>query len=303
MRAVGPALAIARATGQRLTPARPWGFVKKLLRVRLAAVGLGIVLLFAAMAALGDLVAPYDPLKTNLREVLRPPTLAHPLGTDVVGRDTLSRIILGSRIALEVGLISVGVALVLGVPLGLVAGYYRGLVDDILMRAIDAMYSFPTLILALGILAALGPGIQNVMIALGVVFTPSFARIVRSLTLSIRETDYAMAARALGVPTRRILYRHILPNALAPIIVQGSLAMAFAILAEAGLSFLGVGVEPPTPSWGAMLNQAYGYLARSPYASLFPGMAITLLVLGLNFLGDALRDVLDPRLGRALGLR
>jgi peptide/nickel transport system permease protein len=247
-------------------------------------------------AAAADVVAPYDPLRQDYRAVLQPPSLAHPMGTDDLGRDVLSRVVHGSRVSLQVGLVSVCLATVAGVIVGLLAGYWGGRLDEALMRLTDALYSFPSIILALAITAALGPGVVNAMIAISVVYMPPFARLVRGQTLSVREWDFVTAARVLGAGHLRIMWRHIWPNVTAPIVVQASLTVSFAVLVEASLSFLGVGVRPPTPSWGSMLNTGYQYLELAPWLSLFPGAAIFVTVLGLNFLGDGLRVVFDPRL-------
>ncbi len=266
------------------------------LKTRLAWAGLLVLggLVFLALAA--DLVAPYDPANQDYSVVLVAPCIEHPLGTDEMGRDVLSRIIHGSRISLQVGLVAVGIAAVVGVMIGLFAGYWRGWVDELLMRVIDALYSFPALMLALAITSALGPGLFNCMIAIGVVYVPVFARLVRGQALSVRERDFVLAARVAGARPLRIMLRHIWPNVTAPIIVQASLAVSFAIITEASLSFLGMGVQPPTPSWGSMLRTGYQYMEIAPWLSIFPGLTIFVTVLGMNLLGDGLRMMLDPRL-------
>jgi len=213
-----------------------------------------------------------------------------------LGRDVLSRLIAGARVAVLAGVVSVGFAMIMGVTIGLLSGYFGGWVDDLLMRLVDTLWSFPTLVLALAIAASLGPGLSNAMIAIGVVFTPAFARLVRGQALSIRERDFIMAERVLGAGHVRIMLRHIWPNVVGPIIVQSSLMVAQAIIVEATLSFLGLGVEPPNASWGSMLRSAYQYIERAPYLSLFPGLAIFITVLSLNMLGDGLRVALDPRM-------
>jgi peptide/nickel transport system permease protein len=218
------------------------------------------------------------------------------MGTDNLGRDTLSRIIYGTRVSIQAGLVSVGFAAIVGTITGLAAGYWRGWVDDLLMRLCDALWSFPGIVLALAIAAALGPGLVNAMIAIGIVFTPVFARLVRGSALSVRERDFVMAARVLGAGDPRIMRLHILPNVMAPVIVQGSLLVALAIIVEATLSFLGLGVQPPEPSWGSMLKAASQYMQVAPWLSFFPGFAIFFTVLGLNLLGDGFRRALDPRL-------
>jgi peptide/nickel transport system permease protein len=268
----------------------------RLLRVRLAGPALFFILLVAVVAALAPVISPYDPLVQKADESLQPPSLAHPFGTDQLGRDVLSRMLFGARVALAVSLGAVSFGVALGLSIGIVAGYVRGLVDEVLMRVMDAIVAFPGLILALALMAALGPDLKNVIIAIGVANVPWVARVVRSQTLSVRERDYILAARAVGLGHARIMARHVFPNVLAPVIVQSTLGMGYAVLAEAGLSFLGVGVQPPTPTWGGMLRFAFGLLHQAPWLSLVPGAAIFLLVLSFNILGDALRDVLDPRL-------
>ena len=245
-----------------------------------------------------DVIAPYDPLQLDYAAVLEAPSRSHLMGTDNLGRDVLSRVIHGSRISVQVGLVAVGLATLAGSILGLVAGYGGRMVDEVLMRITDALYSFPALILALAITAALGPSIVNAMIAIGIVYTPPFARLVRAQMLSVREWDFVSAATALGADPVRIMVRHIWPNITAPIIVQASLSVSLAIIVEASLSFLGVGVRPPAPSWGSSLYVGYQYLETAPWISLCPGAAIFVTVLGLNLLGDGLREALDPRLRR-----
>jgi peptide/nickel transport system permease protein len=247
------------------------------------------------VAVTATLIAPYNPNRT-MGAILQRPGLGHWLGTDHLGRDVLSRLIFGARVAVMAGAVSVGLAVVLGVAIGLVAGYRGGWVDDVLMRLVDALWAFPTLVLALAIAASLGPGLSNAMVAIGIVFTPAFARLVRGQALSVREREFATAARALGAGPMRMMLRHIWPNVLSPIIVQSSLMIPQAIIVEATLSFLGLGIEPPNPSWGSMLRQAYQYIERAPWLSLFPGAAIFASVLGLNLLGDGLRVALDVRL-------
>ncbi|MDA8217925.1 MAG: ABC transporter permease [Dehalococcoidales bacterium] len=275
-------------------------FVGQLLKIRLAGLGLAIVVGFLILAAGAELIAPYDPYYQDYQSVLQGPSLAHLMGTDDMGRDVLSRIIHGSRISLQVGLVSVGLAMVGGIILGLASGYCSGWLDELLMRLVDAVWSFPALLLALAITAALGQSIGNAMIAIGVVYMPAFARLVRAQTLSIRERDFVLAARLLGATPSRLMVKHIWPNVTAPVIVQASLYVSFAIITEASLSFLGVGVSLPTPAWGSMLRVGYRYLETALWLPFFPGLAIFLTVLGLNLLGDGLRIVWDPRL-RAKG--
>jgi peptide/nickel transport system permease protein len=241
-------------------------------------------------------VTPADPTKPDFTNLLAPASRQHLLGTDDLGRDLLSRVIYGARTSLLAGVVSVGIAILVGLPLGLMSGYYRGRLDNFLMRLTDALLSFPFLVLALAIAAVLGAGLSKAMIAIGIVFTPGFIRLSRAQVLSERERAYVEAARAQGAPDLRIIWRHILPNSLSPVLVQASLAMAAAITAEATLSFLGLGTQPPTPSWGSMLNIAQAYLNRAPHLALWPGLAIFVTVLSLNLVGDGLREVLDPRL-------
>jgi peptide/nickel transport system permease protein len=266
------------------------------LRTRLAGFGLVVFVVLVVLALTADFISPYKPAAQDYTAVLARPSLAHLMGTDEMGRDVLSRVIHGSRVSLAVGLLSVALACAAGILVGLAAGYSGGWVDETFMRLVDAVYSFPALLLALAIAAALGPNILNAVIAIGVVYTPSFARLVRGQVLSVRERDFVAAVRALGGGTPRIVLRHIWPNVTAPIIVQGSLSVSFAIITEAALSFLGVGVRPPTAAWGSMLRSGYPYMEQAVWLAVFPGLAIFLTVLGLNFLGDGLRTALDPRL-------
>ncbi len=278
------------------------GLVRRVLSTRGAGFGLVVVGVVILLALAANVVSPYSPIEQDLTAILEKPSAQHLLGTDNIGRDILSRIIHGSRVSVQAGLVSVGIAIVVGTLMGLVAGYFGGWVDDLLMRTADALYSFPSLVLALAIAAALGSGLGNVMIAIGVVFTPVFARLVRGSTLSVREREFVTAARVLGATNARIIGRHVLPNVVAPIVVQGSLMVAGAIIVEASLSFLGLGVQPPAPSWGGMLRDAYQFMQLAPWLSFFPGAAIFLTVLGINLLGDGLRRALDPRLrGRGEG--
>lgn len=296
---VAPLLAVAQP--YRLTQQTGgWAFFRRLRRTRLASVGLAIILTVVVCAILAPRISPYDPIRQRLTEALQAPSADHLLGTDENGRDILARIIYGTRISLLAGVISVGIALVVGVSLGLISGYFRGRTDGLLMRMMDALLSFPELLLALAITAALGPGLRNAMIAIGVVYTPIYARLTRGQVLSVREREYIESARASGAGHLRIMLRHILPNVTAPLIVQASLSVALAILAEASLSFLGLGVQPPEPSWGSMVNTGKNYLDQAPWMAFAPGAAILLTVMGFNFLGDAIRDALDPRLQRTV---
>lgn len=254
-----------------------------------------IIVALALAAIASPLLAPYDPLEPNYNALRQEPSFAHPFGTDQIGRDLLSRIIYGTRISFLVGVISVGVAVCIGTPIGLVAGYFRGPTDEILMRVIDAISAFPSLVLALAIVAVLEPSLVNVMFAVGITSVPIFARLTRSQVLSLRERDFILAATSTGVSDARIMWRHILPNAISPLIVQATLGLGIAILAEASLGYLGVGVQPPTPTWGGILNQGAPLIERAPWLSIVPGVAIFTLVLSFNLVGDALRDALDPR--------
>ena len=282
----------------RWQPIRRVGWLARAVEPRGAGVGLVVLLLVTLMALTADVIAPYNPSQIQPVGILLAPSVAHPLGTDAIGRDVLSRIVYGARASLLAGVVSVAVALVLGVIVGLVAGYNGGWIDDLFMRMVDALYSFPALLLALAITAILGPGLTNVMLAIGIVFTPAFARLVRGQTLSVRERDFVTAARVTGAGPLRILGAHIWPNVTAPIIVQASLQIAAAIVIEAGLSFLGLGVQPPTPSWGSMLKEGYQYMEQAPWLAFAPGVAIFLTVLAFNLFGDGLRHALDPRLSR-----
>ena len=296
----GIAEPVAPALGPPAVPrpvrARRWRTLRHAARARLAPFGAAVLLVAVAAALLAPLVAPHDPLKQDLNRALARPDRAHLLGTDNVGRDVLSRVIWGTRVSLVAGLGSVGIAVLVGGLLGLLAGYAGGRIDGLVMRLMDAVLSFPPLVLALALGAVLGAGLTGVVIALGVVYTPTFARLMRGQVLSITAREYVDAARALGVPGWRIAWSHVLPNATAPIVVQASLSVAFAILAEASLSFLGLGVQPPGASWGSMINAGRGYLQQAPWIVFGPGAALFVTVVGLNFVGDAVRDALDPRL-------
>ncbi len=259
-------------------------------------VGLALVVLFLLVTVAAPWLAPYDPVYADFANVLTAPTWSHPFGTDDIGRDILSRVIYGARISLGAGLAPVALALAVGLPLGLLAGYAGGLIDNLLMRAVEVILAFPTLVLALGITAILGPKLSHALLAIGLVFVPNFARLIRGQVLSVREHDYVTAARALGGSDTRVVLQHVLPNCVAPLLVQSSFAISFAILVEAALSFLGLGTQPPTPSWGIMLSQGRGYLEQAPWLGAFPGLAIFVTVLGFNLVGDGLRDALDPRL-------
>jgi len=288
------AAGLARAVTSPIRPRR-WRVLRRAARARLAPFGAAVMVLAVLVALAAPVVAPYDPLAQDLGNTLSRPGLAHLLGTDNVGRDVLSRVIWGTRISLLAGLVSVALAMLAGSLLGLLAGYCGGRTDGLVMRVMDAVLSFPPLVLALALGAVLGAGLAGVLLALGVVYAPTFARLMRGQVLSIAARDYVDAARALGAPGWRIAARHVVPNAINPIIVQASLSVAFAILAEASLSFLGLGIQPPQASWGSMINAGRGYLQQAPWIVFGPGAALFVTVVGLNFVGDAVRDALDPR--------
>jgi peptide/nickel transport system permease protein len=268
---------------------------RRFARNRLALLGAVMFLAVLLAAFLAPWIAPYSPTKADFSSYLRPPGGAHLLGTDELGRDTFSRIVFGSRASLEAGLIAVGLGMTAGVPLGLVAGFYGGRLEDVLMRFTDAMLCFPQLVLALAVAAVLGPGLGKAMIAIAVVLMPVFMRLMRAQVLAEREREYVDAARAMGAADRRIIWRHLLPNSFAPIVVQGSLQVAGAIITEATLSFLGLGTQPPTPSWGSMLNAAQQYLTQAPWLAIWPGIAIAVTVFAVNVAGDGIREIWDPR--------
>ncbi len=271
-------------------------FLFQLARARLAGVGLLITIGFVLSALFAPAISPFSPTKQQMTNALQPPSGEHILGTDELGRDMFSRILYGAQASLEVGFLSVGFALCIGVTLGLIAGYWsNSWIETLIMRVMDALLAFPALVLALAFVAALGPGLNNAILAIGIVNIPTYARLTRGQVLSAKEHEYIQAARTVGASDARIIVRHRLPNVSSPLIVQTSLGFATAILAEAALSFLGLGVQPPTPSWGEMLNGARGYLEIDPWLIIGPGAGIFLAVLGFNFIGDGIRDVLDPR--------
>lgn len=269
--------------------------LRAFFRNPLALVGAVLILLFVVVALAAPWVAPYDPLELDLIAPFEPPSPDHLLGTDNFGRDILSRLIHGSRISLFVGIIVVGIASVLGTLLGLIAGYYGGWLDGLVMRAVEIFYAFPFLILVIAVIAVFGPSIFNVMWVLGVVSWPVYARLIRAQVLALRDVDYVEAARASGVGSWRIMLRHILPNALTPLLVTATFGIPEAILASAALGFLGLGVQPPTPEWGAMVSESKDFIRLAPTLIVWPGLAIMLVVMSFNFVGDAMRDALDPR--------
>jgi peptide/nickel transport system permease protein len=275
---------------------RPWRrTMRRLVKRRAALVGLVVVVFFIMLSTLAPIVSPFDPLATSWVMVRKPPSMVHLFGTDEIGRDILARIIWGGRTSLMAGIVSVSLALVIGVPIGLLTGYAGGIVDGTIMRLIDAMLAIPFLILAIALAAFLGPDLTNAMIAIGVSQMPVFVRLTRGQVLSVKHEEYIEAARAVGNPDHRIVLRHILPNIIPPLLVQATLAIAAAIIAEASLSFLGLGQQPPNPSWGSMLNTAKNFIQQAPWMAIWPGLAIFGLVLSLNLFGDGLREALDPK--------
>ena len=276
--------------------AGPWRRAwRRLARRRVAMVGLALVAGFVVLALLAPWAAPHDPVATSWSAIRQAPSGTHWFGTDEIGRDVLSRVVWGTRASLLAGAVSVAIALALGVPIGLLAGFAGGPVDMLISRITDAFLACPFLILAIALAAFLGPSLTNAMIAIGVSATPIFVRLTRAQVLNVKVEDYIEAARAIGNPPWRIAVRHVLPNVTAPLIVQATLATAAAVIAEASLSFLGLGQQPPAPSWGSMLNTAKNYVDNAPWMAVWPGLSIFLLVLSFNLLGDGLRDALDPR--------
>jgi peptide/nickel transport system permease protein len=261
----------------------------------LAAGGAAFVVLFVLGALLAPLLSPYDPLATNWSLVRKAPTVLHWLGTEELGRDVLARVIWGARASLIAGVCSIGIAIAIGVPLGLVSGYYRGWIDATIMRLTDAWLSFPFLILAIGLMAILGPSLINATLAIGIGAMPIYIRLTRGITLGVREEDFVLSARALGASDARILALHILPNTVSPLVVQATVSIPGAIIQEAVLSFLGLGTQPPQPSWGTMLNAAQPFLESAPWMAIFPGLSIFVVALAFNLAGDGLRDILDPK--------
>ncbi|MDQ6596176.1 ABC transporter permease [Bacillus salipaludis] len=280
---------------EKLTP--PWKeAVQAFYKNKLAVIGLAIVLFFIVLAIVAPLIAPYSYKEQVLAERLQAPSGKHWFGTDDFGRDIFSRIVYGARISLWVGFFSVLGSVVIGTLLGIVAGYYGRWVDTIISRIFDIMLAFPSILLAIAVVAILGPSLQNALIAIAVINIPNFGRLVRSKVLSVKQEEYIMAARAVGMKDTRILLKHILPNSISPVIVQATLAIATAIIEAAALGFLGLGAQAPTPEWGKMLSDSKQYLVQAPWTLFFPGIAIMLTVLGFNLMGDGLRDVLDPKM-------
>jgi peptide/nickel transport system permease protein len=288
-----PAISLAERSDDLESPSRR--ALRRLIRRKGAVVGLAVITIFIVLALFASLIAPYDPIATSWTLVRKPPSALHWFGTDELGRDVLARVIHGARASLLAGAISVTIALGIGLPLGLLAGYRGGLIDALISRITDAMLACPFLILAIALAAFLGPSLGNAMIAIGVTTTPIFVRLTRGQTMSVKVDDYVEAARAMGNPRWRIALVHILPNIMPALLVQATLSIAAAIIAEAALSFLGLGQQPPAPSWGSMLNAAQRFLTNAPWMAIWPGLAIFLVVLSLNLVGDGLRDALDPR--------
>jgi len=281
------------------TRSRRQDFLRTFFSNRLAVFGTAVMIIFILMAVFAPLIAPYDPLSQDLTEKFAPPSASHPFGQDELGRDILSRVIYGARISLTAGLAAVAIATGVGTVIGVVAGYLGRWPDSVLMRLMDVLLSFPSILLAIVIVSVLGPSLPNAMLAIGIVFVPQIARVVRSAVISVRERDYIEAERALGAGDAQIIISGVLPNSMAPLIVQATLTLATAILDVAALSFLGLGARAPTPEWGAMLTDAFrsgfGVFVEGQHAIIFPGIAIALCVLSVNFIGDGLRDALDPR--------
>lgn len=284
---------IARRSGWRR-------FIRVLFGRKVVLFGAVVMALNIFVAIFASILAPYDPYEQNLSQALKQPSAEHWLGTDPYGRDELSRIIYGSRVSLEVGLIAVSIAAALGFTTGLLSGYFGGLLDTVIMRIVDAMMAIPPMVFTLAISAALGGGLRNIMIAVAISMSPEYCRMIRSMAITIKETEYITAGHAIGASNLRIMLRHILPNSFPPLIVLVTLSMGYAILLEASLSYLGIGIAPPGAAWGSMVNEGYRYLLTNPVLSIAPGGCIMIVVLSVNLLGDGLRDALDPRLRGAL---
>jgi ABC-type dipeptide/oligopeptide/nickel transport system permease subunit len=288
-------MTVVAAIAEDVAPRAGSRALKRFLSNKAAVVGAAVILLVVALALLAPLLPLQDPNRTNFLAIRRPPGGLYWLGTDEIGRDLLARMIYGARASLMAGVVSVTIAVAIGVPVGLVAGYYGGWIDAVISRCTEALLACPFLILAIALAAFLGPSLTNAMIAIGLAAMPIFVRLVRGQVISVKAEDFVQGARAIGLPHRLILFRHVLPNVLAPVIVQATLAIAQAIIAEASLSFLGLGQQPPAASWGSMLNTAKNFLEQAPWMSLWPGLAIFVVVLAFNLTGDGLRDALDPK--------
>ncbi|HLW60175.1 MAG TPA: ABC transporter permease [bacterium] len=290
-----PASSTARAARDR-SFSHPLEVIGRLGRNRIALAGLVILVVMLGASALAGVILPYGPDTADLTATLHPPTWAHPFGTDQLGRDIMTRVVYGGRISLVIGVLAVALSAAIGVPLGILSGFYAGAIDTVIQRIVDVMLAFPGFLLALTLISVLGVGLINVVISVGIASVPIYVRLVRGVALTIREMTYVESARALGQRDRLIMFRHVLPNAAPPIVVQSSLQLGAAILTAAGLGFLGLGVKPPTPEWGTMLGEAQTYLLSSWFIAPFPGLAIFLAVMAFNLLGDGLRDALDPRM-------
>lgn len=278
-----------------------WQLVgKRVLRNKAFMIGGFFVFIFLLLAFFPQLFTKYNPIEGQLLDRLQSPSSTHLLGTDDLGRDIFARIVYGARVSLQVGLISVGIALIIGSSIGVIAGYFGGFLGEVLMRGIDILLAFPSILLAILIVAILGPGLNNAMIAIGIVNVPIYARLLRSTVITVRNQEYIEASMSLGATHSRIIFTHILPNCVSPLIVQATLGIGAAILETAGLSFLGLGAQPPTPEWGTMLSNAKDFIRLAPWAIAFPGIAITLVVLAFNLMGDGLRDLMDPRTAKKL---
>lgn len=274
--------------------------LRLVVRNPLTATGISIVLLLILVALLAPWIAPYpdDVVKTHIKERFHSPSLAHPLGTDELGRDVFSRVVYGSRISLEVGILAIGLALLIGIPLGVIAGYSGGSIDEVIMRVTDTFLSFPSLLLAMAISAMLGPNLRNAMIAIAISWWPWYTRLLRSEAISVKERDFVVAARAIGAPWGKVIFKHVLPNSLTPIIIQASMDFGGVILTCASLSFLGLGAQPPTPEWGLMISTGRTFFLTHWWIVTFPGIAIFITVLSFNLVGDGLREILDPKMRR-----
>ncbi|SED06570.1 nickel transporter permease [Paenibacillus sp. GP183] len=282
---------------QAYTPRSPWQMMaNRFKKNKRAMVGLCMALIFIIVAVFARWIAPFDPLAQNIEIMLQSPSISHLLGTDEFGRDILSRIIYGAQISLMIGIVCVLISVIFGVALGTMSGYFGGVIDSLIMRIMDIFMAFPSFLLALAIVSVLGPGMFNVMIAIGIFSIPTFARISRSTVISVKSREYIEATKAMGGSNTQIIFKHVIPNSIAPIIVLSTLRIATAILTASGLSFLGMGAQPPTPEWGAMLSTGREYLRTSPHVSTIPGLAIMFMVLAFNMLGDGLRDALDPKM-------
>jgi peptide/nickel transport system permease protein len=287
---------MSSSTPASASPERRRRVLGRLRRSRLALIGLAIVGLTALVGLVAPLFVTADPVAMDFTALLKGPSRAHPLGTDQFGRDVLARLVWGARLSVGIGAVAVALALLVGVPIGALSGYAGGAIDNVLMRCMDALLAFPALLLALGLVAIMGPGSTSTTLAIGIVYTPGVARLTRGVVLAERPQEYVQAAHALGQRDRWVLMRHIMPNCVSALLVQASVNFANAMVIEAGLSFLGIGTPPPTPSWGLMLNEARAYMSSAAHVAIAPGVAISLAVLGWNLLGDGLRDALDPRL-------